>query len=320
MSPSELAYSNGCMRLLHYKPLAEKTYPTPILIVFALLNRFYIMDLQPDKSIIRNLLEQGFDIYTVDWAEPTRAQRFVGLNEYVNDYLQSAVNFIQKNAGVDAISLQGYCMGGSLSVMYTALHPETVRNLIIQAAPIDFNVDSGLLNLWVRDIDVDKLVDTYGNVPGELLNIGFMMRNPFELMFDKYVSLLEHASDPKFVEDFYRMEHWIYDNPSCAGEVFREFVKYGYQQNLLIKGKLKIGGDRVDLKQISQPLLNIVAEKDDLVPPEMSIPLNDLVSSRDKTLFKHPSGHIGLSVSNRALRELWPKVGKWLAKRSAEAV
>jgi poly[(R)-3-hydroxyalkanoate] polymerase subunit PhaC len=304
------------MRLLHYTPMTEKTYPTPLLIVFALLNRYYIMDIQPDKSIIRNLLQQGFDIYTVDWAEPTRAQRFVGLDEYVNDYIGGAVNFIRKEAGVDAISLQGYCMGGSLSVMYTALHPETVRNLIIQAAPIDFNVDSGLLNLWVRDIDVDKLVDTYGNVPGDLLNVGFMMRNPFELMFDKYVSLMDHASDRKFVEDFYRMEHWIYDNPSCAGEVFREFVKYGYQQNLLVKGKLKVGNERVNLKQITQPLLNIVAEKDDLVPPEMSIPLNDLVSSKDKTLFKHPSGHIGLSVSSRALQELWPKVGKWLAKRS----
>ena len=306
------------MRLLHYKPMTEKTYPTPLLIVFALLNRYYIMDLQPDKSVIRTLLEQGFDIYTVDWAEPTRAQRFVGLDDYVNDYLASAVNFIRKEAGVDAISLQGYCMGGSLSVMYTALHPETVRNLIIQAAPIDFNVDAGLLNLWVRDIDVDKLVDTYGNVPGDLLNVGFMMRNPFDLMFDKYVSLMEHAGDRKFVEDFYRMEHWIYDNPSCAGEVFREFVKFGYQQNLLVKGKLKVGSERVNLKQITQPLLNIVAEKDDLVPPEMSIPLNDLVSSKDKTLFTHPSGHIGLSVSGRALHELWPKVGKWLAKRSTD--
>ena len=317
MSPSELVYSNGCMQLLHYKPMVEKTYPTPLLIVFALLNRYYIMDIQPDKSIIRKLLQQGFEIYTVDWSEPTRAQRFLGLDDYVNDYLASAVDFVRRENGVDTISLQGYCMGGSLAAMYTALRPETIRNIIIQAAPIDFNVDSGLLNLWVRDIDVDKLVDTYGNVPGDLLNIGFMMRNPFELMFDKYVSLMEHASDRKYVEDFYRMEHWIYDNPSSAGEVFREFVKYCYQQNLLVKGKLKIGGEKVDLKRITQPLLNIVAERDDLVPPEMSIPLNDLVSSKDKTLFKHPSGHIGLSVSNRALQELWPKVGRWLAKRSA---
>ncbi len=305
------------MRLLHYKPMAQKHYSTPLLIVFALLNRYYIMDIQPDKSIIRNLLKQGFDIYTIDWAEPTRAERFLGLDEYVNEYLASAVSYVREEDGVDAISLHGYCMGGTLSAMYAALHPETIKNLVVQAAPIDFSEDSGLLNLWVRDIDVDKLVDTYGNVPGELLNIGFMMRNPFELMFGKYISLVEHSSDRKFVEDFYRMEHWIYDNPSCAGEVFREFVKYGYQQNLLVKGKLKIGGERVDLKRISQPVLNIVAEKDDLVPPGMSIPLNDLISSKDKTLLKHPSGHIGLSVSNRALSELWPRVGRWLAKRSA---
>ena len=134
---------------------------------------------------------------------------------------------------------------------------------------------------------------------------------------DKYVSLLEHANVRRFVEDFYRMEHWIYDNPAAAGEVFREFVKYGYQQNQLVKGNLRIKGEKVDLKRITQPLLNIIAEKDDLVPPAMSTPLNDLVSSRDKTLLKHPNGHIGLSVSNRALAELWPKVGKWLAKRSA---
>lgn len=317
-TPKELVFEEDKMRLFHYLPGEALTCPTPILICYALVNRQYMMDLQSDRSLIRNLLGQGLDIYIIDWGYPDHGDRYVTMEDYIDVYLDDCVEVVRERTGCDKVNLLGVCQGGTFTAVYTALYPEKVRNLITMVAPFDFHTTDGLLNVWSQYMDIDNMVDTMGVIPGEFMNVGFLMLKPFQLMVDKYVGLMDNLDDPATVTNFMRMEKWIFDSPAQAGEAFRKFLKDLYQDNKLVKGELEIGGRRVDLKKITMPLLNIYATEDHLVPPASSIPLNDLVGSEDKTLYSFPGGHIGIYVSSRSQKELAPNVSQWLMTRCPE--
>jgi len=317
-TPKELVFEEDKMRLFHYLPGEALTCPTPILICYALVNRQYMMDLQSDRSLIRNLLGQGLDIYIIDWGYPDHGDRYVTMEDYIDVYLDDCVEVVRERTGCDKVNLLGVCQGGTFTAIYTALYPEKVRNLITMVAPFDFHTTDGLLNVWSQYMDIDNMVDTMGVIPGEFMNVGFLMLKPFQLMVDKYVGLMDNLDDPATVTNFVRMEKWIFDSPAQAGEAYRKFLKDLYQDNKLVKGELEIGGRRVDLKKITMPLLNIYATEDHLVPPASSIPLNDLVGSEDKTLYSFPGGHIGIYVSSRSQKELAPNVSQWLMTRCPE--
>src|SRR3990170_5568415 len=326
-TPSEIVYAEDKMRLIHYIPTVEKPHPVPILVVYALVNRYYILDLQPDKSIVKKLLDEGFDVYIIDWGYPSGADRYLMLDDYVNGYIDSAVDNIRERSGLDKITLLGVCQGGTLSVMYAALRPEKVKNLITLVAPVNFDTDKGLLHIWAKNLDVDKIVDYYGIVPGDFLNQGFLLTDPFRLMIDKYVGLFERIEcepndtacqirNEDYIKNFLRMEKWIFDSPDQAGETFRQFMKDCYQKNLLIKNEMKLNGTKINLKNINMPVLNVMAEFDHLVPNDASIPLSDAISSSDKDTMVFPTGHIGIFVGSKSQKEVCPKIAAWLKPRS----
>ncbi len=326
-TPFEVVYTEDDMKLLHYRPTVEKPYPVPVLIVYAFVNRYYIMDLQPDKSVVRKLLDEGLDVYIIDWGYPSGADRYLTLDDYVNGYLKNAITKIRELSGSDKITLFGVCQGGTLSVMYTALHPEKVKNLVTLVTPVDFDTDKGLLHIWSKSLDVDKIVDYYGIVPGDLLNAGFLLTDPFRLTIDKYAGLFSRIEceekdaacklrNEETVTNFLRMEKWIFDSPDQAGEAFRQFIKECYQKNRLIKNEMTLNGMKIDLRNIKIPLLNVMAEFDHLVPNEASIPLNDAVSSKDKEMLVFPTGHIGIFVGSKSQKEVVPRIAEWLKPRS----
>lgn len=315
-TPSEVVYTSGRIKLLHYPQIKKgEILHIPVLIVFALINRYYILDLQQDRSVVKRYLESGIDVYVIDWGDPGPIDKFQTIGDHI-EIIDQAVDMILKRSHVDGITLQGYCMGGTFAAIYAALHPSKVKNLIVQAAPIDFSTQSGILNVWSRFIDADKIVDTFGNVPSQFLNSSFLLLNPVRLLVDKYVKYYENIEDKSYLDNFQRMEKWIFDSPDLPGEVYREFIKDLYQKNLLVKGELAIDGKRVNLKLIDMPLLNIVGQEDNLVTPDSSTPLNDLTSSKDKETISFPSGHIGISVSGKAHKELWPRVAEWINEHS----
>src|SRR3989337_1502186 len=326
-TPSEIVYTEDKMRLIHYIPTVEKPHPVPILVVYALVNRYYILDLQPDKSIVKKVLDEGFDVYIIDWGYPSGADRYLMLDDYVNDYIDSAVDKIKERSGLDKITLLGVCQGGTLSVMYAALRPEKVKNLITLVTPVNFDTDKGLLHIWAKNLDVDKIVDYYGIVPGDFLNAGFLLTDPFRLMIDKYVGLFDRIEcepndtacslrNEDTIRNFLRMEKWIFDSPDQAGETFRQFMKDCYQKNLLIKNEMKLNGKKINLKNITMPLLNVMAEFDHLVPTDASIPLTEAVSSSDKETLVFPTGHIGIFVGSKSQKEVCPRIAEWLKPRS----
>lgn len=315
-SPKDLVFQEDKIKLYHFRPRKKKLCPVPLLITYALVNRETMMDLEEGRSLIRNMLDLGLDIYIILWGYPSRLDRYVTLDDCIDMYLDDCVDYVRKERGLEKINLMGVCQGGTFSIIYAALHPEKTRNLVAMVAPVDFDTDDGLLHVWSRYIDVDLMVDAMGNIPGDFMNLGFLMLKPFQLMVDKYIGLVECAEDPALLQNFLRMEKWIFDSPDQAGETFRKFLIELYRKNSLIKGELEIGGRKVDLKNINMPVLNIYAEQDHLVPPSSSKPLENLVSSKDMTTRSFPVGHIGMYVSSKSQRDLGPLIAGWLMERS----
>jgi polyhydroxyalkanoate synthase len=314
-SEKDAVYTEDKLTLYRYRAIAPRSETPPLLIVYALVNRPYMMDLQPDRSVIRRLLELGLDIYLIDWGYPDGADRFVDLNDYINGYIDRCVQHIAAAHALPSVNMLGVCQGGTFSLCYTALHPQRVRNLITMVTPVDFHTPENLLSKWVRELDVDALVEAHGVVPGDVLNAAYISLMPFRLLQQKYVNMIDIADNQAQMDNFVRMEKWIFDSPAQAGAAFRQFASWFFQENRLIKGMLDIGGQHVDLRRIRQPLLNIFGTLDHLVPPSASRPLQSLTSSPDYTAMELNIGHIGMYVSGRSQKEMPQAIAAWLAQR-----
>lgn len=317
-TPHDVVYEEGTLKLLRYRNELSIDLAEPVLVCFALVNRPYILDLQPDRSVVRQLLKRGFDVYLIDWGVPTAADRTLRLNDYVNGFLKNVADFVCEHSESKQLNLLGYCMGGTMSTMFTALHPEMVRNLILMAAPIDFSGDEGLLQLWTREeyFDVDGLIDAFGNCPGSFLQASFQLMKPVQNFFEKYHTFYENLHDERFLENFFAMERWGNDNIPVAGETFREFVKMLYQKNMLVRDEMHLADVPVHLNQITCPLLMLVAQYDHLVPPSSTLALREYVGSKEIDEMVINAGHIGLAVSSKAHRQLWPEAVMWIADHS----
>jgi polyhydroxyalkanoate synthase len=314
-TPYDVVYEEDRVKLKHYRPLREIGLKIPLLVVYALINRETMLDLQPGRSVVRSFLEHGIDLYMIDWGYPTRKDRFLTIDDHVNGYMDDIADFIRRTHRLKKINLMGICMGGTFSVIYAALHPEKIRNLITTVTPTNFDTNQGLLHTWLRAVGAEQMVDTFGNMPGDLLNFGFLLLNPARLMIDKYIGFLEQMDDKNFVENFIRMEKWIFDSPDVPGETFRQFVTDCYRKNLLIQNKMEVGGQRVDLNRVTMPVLNFYGKFDHLVPPEACNRLTKTVGSRDTEDVCLDTGHIGIYVSSKCQREFAPKIAAWLKER-----
>ena len=314
-SERDAEFRIGKTVLWRYRPQTADAGLAPLMICYALVNRPYMMDLQPDRSLIRGLLARGLDVYLVDWGYPDARDRALALDDYVNGYLGACIDHVRGARGVAAVNLLGVCQGGTMSLCHTALHPERVRNLVTMVTPVDFHTDDNLLSKWVRKVDVDRMVEVLGNVPGALLNAAFVALMPFRQSAQKYAGIADIADDPEALANFLRMERWIHDSPDQAGRAFAEFIRWFFQENRLVRGGLAMGGQPVDLRRIACPLLNIYATQDHLVPPSASRPLAGLTGSRDYSAFEFDGGHIGIYVSRRAQEILPGTIAEWLAER-----
>jgi polyhydroxyalkanoate synthase len=317
VTPREAVYREDKLVLYRYEaPEGVERNPVPLLVIYALVNRPYMTDIQEDRSTIKGLQATGQDVYLIDWGYPDHADRALTLDDYINGYIDRCVEHVCESHGLDSINILGICQGGTFSLCYTALHPERVRNLVTMVTPVDFKTPGNLLSAWVQHMDIDLVVDTMGNVPGELLNWTFLSLKPFSLTGQKYVNMVDLLDDPDKVKNFLRMEKWIFDSPDQAGETFRQFIKDFYQRNGLIDGGIEIGEQKVDLADVTCPVLNIYAMQDHLVPPAASKALEGRTGSRDYTELAFPGGHIGIYVSGKAQKEVTPAIGDWLNQRS----
>jgi polyhydroxyalkanoate synthase len=321
-TPKEVVFEYGKLKLYRYKPLVEKPFKIPLLFSYALVNRYQVADLQENRSLIRNLLNEGIDVYLIEWGDPTRKDKWLTLDDYVNDFLDTCVDYLCEQHNLDAINILGICQGGTIATCYTALHPEKVKNLVLTVTPIDFHADMeeeregfGLLNVWSRNLDIDLMIDALGNPPAELLNFSFMLVRPMALNVRKYTDMINILDNERAMMNFLRMEKWLFEGPDHPGEAYRQFVKDFFQGNKLVKNEVHLGDQRVDLGNITVPVLNCYANQDNLVPPGSTKALGKYVGTDDYTELEVPAGHIGFYVSGRSQKMLAPGIAEWLKER-----
>jgi polyhydroxyalkanoate synthase len=242
--------------------------------------------------------------------------KYLDFDDYVNGYLDSYVEYIKNESSVEKISLQGYCTGGTIATAYITLHPESVKNYVATAPVIDGWRDTTVISNLAKHMDVDKMVETIGNMPPEFMYYCFSVLKPFEQGIEKYIKFFKNIDNKKYVDSFLRVEKWLGDTPPIPGALFRQWIKDIYQDNLLIQNKMYVGGRRIDLKKIDMPIFTQVAVGDHLVSPECSMPLHYAVGSEDKTLRMYPTGHVGMIASSLSQKKVLPELGQWLAERS----
>lgn len=316
-TPKDAVYREDKLVLYRYRPQVAQPVAVPVLIVYALVNRPYVIDLQDDRSTVRGLLDRGMDVYLIDWGYPDITDRYLELDDYIHHYLHRCVTHICNAHQLTAVNLLGICQGGTFSVCYAALHPERVRNLVTMVTPIDFHTPGDRLAQWAQALDVDLAVNTLGTIPGAWLSAALMALSPFRQWGQKYVHAVDRFDDASALRHFLRMERWIFDSPDQAGAAYRQFITWMYQENRLVRGRLRLGGKPVRLAALTMPIFNLYATADHLVPPPASIALGRHVGSADYREFAFPAGHVGMYVSAGAQAIIPPMIAAWITARSA---
>jgi len=309
----EEVYSLDGMRLFHYKTKNVKKGSTPLLVNYALINRQYMMDLQPDRSVIKKFIDGGLDVYSIDWGYPTAKDMHISMDDYINRYINASVDFIRQSTGFEKINILGVCQGGTFATIYTSLYEYKVKNLITMVMPIDFDSKDALLFRWIKKTDVSALVKAHGLVTGDYLNHMFLYLKPFELNINKYRNLVRDGYK-KNLPSFLRMERWTFDCPSESGAMLIDCMGGLFQQNLLYKDKFILGKQKINTKNVTCPVLCICGKKDHIVPLSASEPLMNIIGSKDKEFVVFNTGHIGMYVSTSSQNSVSPKILDWIEK------
>jgi len=321
-TPKHQIWALNKIRLFHYYPQvpAEQRKPVPLLLVFALINRPDIFDLRPGNSFVEFLLQQGYEVYLVDWGRPGLDDAQNDFNTYALEYLPRAVRAMQRHSGTREFSLLGWCIGAVLTTIYAAMRPDDgIRNLLLLTAPLDFaDKTGGAFSRWLNTehYNVDELVRQFGNVPAPVIEYGNKMLKPVENYIGTYLKLWDNLDNPKVVESWMAMNSWVTDNVDFPGAAFRQWVVEFFRENRLMEGTFVAEGRPVRLENIRCNFLNVIADKDHIVPTCQSVGVMDRVGSRDKLLLEMRGGHIGMMVGSGASKRVWPQIEAWLAKRS----
>ena len=317
LTPRDVVAQRGTMALYHYRPLVEEIYRVPLLIVMAITNRGYILDLTPGQSLVEFLLKQGYDVFMLDWNPPRPDETRLRLEDYTLDFIPHCVGRVQEISGEDDVNIVGYCMGGMLSTIYSALHPAgPLKNLAVFTTPIDFS-EMKLFSHWSdkRYFDVDRLIDKTGNAPRDMIFAAFDMLRPATSVAAK-VQLWDNLWNDDYVKAYRMVDRWAGDTLPVPGEFFRQLTKECMWENRLLKNELVIGGRRVDLRRIKVPVLHALAEHDHIVPYSAAKPLVAGIGSKDKAEVVLKGGHVSLVAGGNAIKRLWPKLDSWLGNRS----
>jgi polyhydroxyalkanoate synthase subunit PhaC len=321
-TPKQQIWALNKTKLYRYVPVvpAEKRHRVPLLLVFALMNKPYILDLRPGNSFVEFMVKQGYDVYLLDWGAPGPEDKDMKLDDYVLDYLLRAIRKVKALSGSEEFSMLGWCIGAILSTIYASLRPDSgLKNLVLLTAPLDFtDKKAGGFIRWVSDQDFnpEKLTDAFGNMPGEMIDYGAKALKPVENYIGSYLMLWDNLDNPRIVESWHAMNTWVTDIIPMAGASYLQLIKELYQENRLMTGKLVIRGEHVDVSNIRANLLNVIALADHISPPCQSETIMEKVSSKDQLLLKINGGHIGMMAGSTAAKRTWPQINEWLSARS----
>lgn len=311
-TPADVVHCENKWRLLRYRARAGGLAGgRPVVLVPSLINRHFVLDLQPGKSFAEWLVARGHDVFVVDWGTPGPEDRYLSFDEICDRYLARVLQRSTMVAGCEKAHVLGYCLGGTLAVIHTAARPERVASLTALAAPVTFD-DDGLLSRWTRvtSFDVGAVTEAFGNVPWQLMQSAFHLLRP-TLTLSKAAHMIDRAWDDEFLDGFFALETWGNDNVSFPGEAFKSYVDGLYRENGLVTGRFALSGRRVNLGAIECPVMAVTFEHDTIVPWKSAAVLLEKISSREKKHVHLSGGHVGAVVSRKAATTLWPTMSDW---------
>jgi polyhydroxyalkanoate synthase len=320
-TPKEVVWALNKAKLYRYIPVVppEQRHKLPLLLVFAIMNRPHVLDLRPGHSFVSYMLKRGYDVFLLDWGAPGPEDAKLQFDDYTLDYLPRVARKVRSLTGAEEYSMLGWCLGALICTMYAALRPEGLRNLVLLTAPLDFtDKTAGGFIRWTssQSFNADRLVETFGNVPGEMIDYGAKALKPVENFIGSYLNLWDNIENPKVVEAWHAMNTWVRDIIPMAGGAYRQLINEFYKENRLMEGTLTLRGERVDLSKLTANVLNVIAEADHITPPCQSEGVMGKIGSRDREVFRVRGGHIGIMAGSGAEKSTWPHIEQWLAARS----
>lgn len=317
ITPKDVIYSRGTLRLYHYRPMTDEVYRVPVVFVMSLVSKPWILDLTFGQSFVQYMLAQGFDVFMIDWGVPRPEDKNLRFEDYVQDLMPACFEQVQKATGEEDFTILGYCMGGLFALMYGGLYPQApIKNIVCAATPVDME-GMGLFRTWAdpRYFDVDRVIDSMGNIPPEVMLRSFEMLRPLD-RWTSYIRLVDNLWDPQFVYGYRVMYKWTNEQIPFPGETYRQFIRELMWENKLMKGTLTIGGQKVNTEAIKCPVFHAMAEHDHIAPFAATKPLIDVVGSEEKEEVILKGGHVSLVAGKNAVGRLWPRVSEWLGERS----
>jgi polyhydroxyalkanoate synthase len=321
-TPKQVVWTLNKAKLYRYVPVVppEQRHKLPLFLVFAIMNRPHVLDLRPGHSFVEYMIKRGYDVFLLDWGAPGPEDKDLKFDDYTLEYLPRAVRKVKSVTGCEHFSMLGWCLGALISTMYAALRPDDgLENLVLLTAPLDFSdKTAGGFARWTSDraFNPDRIVDAFGNVPGELIDYGAKALKPVENFIGTYLNLWDNIHNPKVVESWHAMNTWVRDIIPMAGGAYRQLITEFYKENRLMEGMLMLRGECVDLARLKAKVLNVIAETDHITPPCQSEGVMGRISSTDKEVFRVRGGHIGIMAGSGAERTTWPHIEQWLAARS----
>ncbi len=315
-STRDLVWKRDKARLWRYRSDQRRIRP-PVLIVHSLVSKSYVLDLLPNTSMVRYLIGEGFDIFLLDWVPPDPADAENTLETYIDEYIPEAIGALREEAEADEVTLIGYCLGGVLTLLMTAGHPEVpVRNLMAMAAPCDFSQVGFMSNMFREGrLNADDVIDETGLVPARALDEGFQVLKPTDQLVQQ-VNFFQNLWNDEFLEGFLAISYWARDQVPVAGGAFRQMVDVLIRQNAMLEGVIPLGRGEVRLRDIRCPFLNALAEEDGITPGAAAEPLRRLVGSKDTSELRLKSGHIGFVAGRQAAKVARPQIGEWIRTHS----
>jgi len=268
-TPRTLVGRSGPLELYRYRPGpgAAPRKGAPLLIVYSLINRSYVLDLLEGASFVRHLLDGGLDVFLVEWGEARRWDDTLTLDHVLRRALPELLDVVEETTGARRVSLLGHCMGGVFASLLAAVHPDRIDRLVTLTTPFT-GAHGGVVSLFADRalFPLEAIVGTFGVMPGKLIRTSVILMKPYyELMrWRVFLDTVGHDVGHRF---FLAADAWVNDNPDLPGALFSSFVREVYFEDRLRKGETVVGGTRVDLGSVTCPVLNVAARRDWVVPP-----------------------------------------------------
>ena len=336
-------FREGLFSVHYYPPLAEnrveiggetltvkkQKFAIPVLMVPPLGVYAWIFDLMAERSLVRYFLARGFEVYLIDWGRPGRGEAALSLETYTMNWFPKAVKVVQEHSGQQELSLLGYCMGGLLSLMYTAARgSEVIRNIVTIASPVNLHqMSNGVGKLsflmsgptgLIRRVtgpQLSKLDPSIFHIDGKILSLLFKATAPLGAV-TSYIDLVRNLADDEYVSRYMTMNEWFTNMPDYPGATVLEMIQKLGIANRMNRGHFSLAGQEVSFGRIKSALLAFAGDNDAITSIPSASAVMSVVGSLDKTFQVVPGGHAGVFTGSRAAHSTWVIAADWLALRS----